>query len=110
VEEVILLLEDMSLNLQSMMASPYVRPFAEDVRKWEQRLSLIGESTEVCMLLLHNDSAIDYWLCYECPSQCLYAASMLSYLKDRKAMAGLPNVHKRACSSQIAVFVLGLLS
>jgi hypothetical protein len=47
VEEVLLLLEDMGLNLQSMMASPYVRPFSDDVRTWEQRLSLIGESIEV---------------------------------------------------------------
>jgi dynein heavy chain len=47
VDEVNLLLEDMGLNLQSMMASPHVRPFAEDVRNWEQRLSLIGEAIEV---------------------------------------------------------------
>jgi dynein heavy chain, axonemal len=46
-DEVTVLLEDMGLNLQSMMASPFVRPFLEDVRKWEQRLSLIGECTEV---------------------------------------------------------------
>jgi hypothetical protein len=32
---------------QSMMASPYVRPFAEDVRQWEQKLSLISETIEV---------------------------------------------------------------
>jgi hypothetical protein len=48
VEEINLLLEDMGLNLQSMMASPHVRPFAEEVRNWEQRLSLIGEAIEVC--------------------------------------------------------------
>lgn len=47
VDEINLLLEDMGLNLQSMMASPHVRPFAEDVRNWEQRLSLIGEAIEV---------------------------------------------------------------
>lgn len=47
VEEINLLLEDMGLNLQSMMASPHVRPFAEEVRNWEQRLSLIGEAIEV---------------------------------------------------------------
>lgn len=49
VEEVNLLLEDMGLNLQSMAASPHVRPFADDVRAWEQRLSLIGEALEVCV-------------------------------------------------------------
>lgn len=47
VEEINLLLEDMGLNLQSMMASPHVRPFADEVRNWEQRLSLIGEAIEV---------------------------------------------------------------
>lgn len=49
VDEVLLLLEDMGLNLQSMMASPFVRPFIEDVQKWEQKLSLIGECIEVWM-------------------------------------------------------------
>jgi dynein heavy chain len=33
-----------------MMASPYVRPFAEDVRAWEQRLSLVSETIEAWML------------------------------------------------------------
>jgi len=47
VEDILLLLEDMGLNLQSMMASPHVRPFADEVRAWELRLSLIGECIEV---------------------------------------------------------------
>lgn len=47
VEDITVLLEDMGLNLQSMMASAYVRPFLEEVRNWEQRLSLIGECIEV---------------------------------------------------------------
>jgi dynein heavy chain len=46
-DEVSVLLEDMGLNLQSMMASPFVKPFLSDVRSWEQKLSLIGESIEV---------------------------------------------------------------
>ena len=46
-----LLLEDMGLNLQSMMASRFVRPFAEEVRKWEQRLSLVSECIEIWMLV-----------------------------------------------------------
>lgn len=33
----------MGLNLQSMLASPFVRPFLTEVRNWEQKLSLIGE-------------------------------------------------------------------
>ena len=40
--QVSVLLEDMGLNLQSMMASPFVRPFLTEVRSWEQKLSLIG--------------------------------------------------------------------
>lgn len=43
-DEILVLLEDMGLNLQSMMASPFVRPFLNEVRGWEQKLSLIGES------------------------------------------------------------------
>jgi hypothetical protein len=47
VDDINLLLEDMGLNLQSMMASPHARPFSDKVRLWEQRLSLIGEAIEV---------------------------------------------------------------
>ena len=50
-EEITLLLEDMSLNLQSMMASRFVRPFLDDVSFWEKRLSLIGECIEVWMVV-----------------------------------------------------------
>ena len=50
-DEITVLLEDMGLKLQSMMASRFVRPFAEEVRKWEQRLSLISECIEVWMLV-----------------------------------------------------------
>ena len=32
---------------QSMVASKYVRPFAEEVHSWEQRLSMVGETIEV---------------------------------------------------------------
>jgi len=49
VDAITLLLEDMGLNLQSMLASPFVKPFMDDVRKWDQRLSLIGETIEVWM-------------------------------------------------------------
>jgi dynein heavy chain len=49
VEATTLLLEDLGLNLQSMLSSPYVKPFMDDVRKWEQRLSLISETIDVWM-------------------------------------------------------------
>jgi dynein heavy chain len=51
VEEVTLLLEDMGLNLQSMMASRFVKPFLDDVQRWEKKLSLISECIEVWMLV-----------------------------------------------------------
>jgi hypothetical protein len=60
VEEINLLLEDMGLNLQSMMASPHVRPFAEEVRNWEQRLSLIGEAIEVCCCRSTPSMLVDF--------------------------------------------------
>lgn len=49
VDEITQLLEDMGLNLQSMMASPHVRPFLEEVRRWEAQLGLIGEALDVWM-------------------------------------------------------------
>eukprot|EP00899_Mesostigma_viride_P018540 jgi/Mesvir1/26688/Mv20468-RA.1 len=51
IDEITLLLEDMALNLQSMMASRYVKAFLDEVRKWEGKLSLIAEVTEVWMLV-----------------------------------------------------------
>jgi dynein heavy chain len=50
-EELSVLLEDMGLNLQSMMASPHVKPFLEEVRAWEQRLSTIGECSAMWMVV-----------------------------------------------------------
>ena len=50
-DEITQLLEDQSLNLQSMLGSRYVRAFIDDVRKWEGHLSLIGEVIEVWMLV-----------------------------------------------------------
>lgn len=47
VDELAVLLEDQGLNLQSMMASRFVKPFLEQVRAWEGRLSLIGEVSGV---------------------------------------------------------------
>jgi hypothetical protein len=50
-EELSVLLEDQGLNLQSMMASPYVKPFLQEVRGWEQRLSTIGECSAMWMVV-----------------------------------------------------------
>ncbi|GBG66223.1 hypothetical protein CBR_g57826 [Chara braunii] len=48
-DEVQLLLEDMGLNMQSMTASRYVKPFLDEVRRWEGKLSLIGEVIDAWM-------------------------------------------------------------
>ena len=48
-EEVTLILDDMALTLQSMMASRFVKPFIQEVQGWEQKLSLISEVIEEWM-------------------------------------------------------------
>ena len=48
-EETTIILEDMNLTLQSMMASRFVKPFTAEVEEWEGKLSLIGEVLEVWM-------------------------------------------------------------
>ena len=48
-EETTVILEDMNLTLQSMMASRFVKPFEDEVEEWEGKLNLIGEVLEVWM-------------------------------------------------------------
>lgn len=48
-EPVIIVLEDMTLNLQSMTSSCFVRAFLDEVNAWERHLSLIGEVIEIWM-------------------------------------------------------------
>lgn len=45
-EEILLILEDHSMNLQSMSASPFIGPFLGTVQKWEKCLTLVSEITE----------------------------------------------------------------
>ena len=45
-DEIILVLEDNAMNLQSMAASKFVAAFREEVNFWEKALSLIGEVIE----------------------------------------------------------------
>ena len=47
VDEIVVTLDDNSMNLQSMSASRYVGPFLEKVQKWEKSLSHISEVVEV---------------------------------------------------------------
>ena len=49
VDDIVLTLDDNSMNLQSMSASRYVGPFLEKVQKWEKSLSHISEVVEVCV-------------------------------------------------------------
>ena len=48
VDDIVMTLDDNSMNLQSMSASRYVGPFLEKVQKWEKSLSHISEVVEVC--------------------------------------------------------------
>ena len=45
--EIVQILDDNAMNLQSMSASRFVGPFLETVNKWEKRLSHIGEVVKV---------------------------------------------------------------
>lgn len=47
VDDIVLTLDDNSMNLQSMSASRYVGPFFEKVQKWEKSLSHISEVVDV---------------------------------------------------------------
>ena len=47
VDEVMQILDDNSMNLQSMSASRFIGPFLNQVQTWEKSLSLIGEVLEV---------------------------------------------------------------
>ena len=47
VDDILQILDDNSMNLQSMTASRFVGPFLESVNKWEKNLSHISEVVEV---------------------------------------------------------------
>lgn len=47
VDEMLQILDDNAMNLQSMTASRFVGPFLENVNKWEKSLSHISEVVEV---------------------------------------------------------------
>lgn len=42
-DDIMQVLEDNAMNLQSMAGSPFIGPFLTTVQKWEKNLSLIGE-------------------------------------------------------------------
>lgn len=42
-DDIIPILEDNSMNLQSMSASPFIGPFVAAVQKWEKCLTLVSE-------------------------------------------------------------------
>eukprot|EP00767_Chilomastix_cuspidata_P004259 gnl/Chilomastix_cuspidata/4391.p1 GENE.gnl/Chilomastix_cuspidata/4391~~gnl/Chilomastix_cuspidata/4391.p1 ORF type:complete len:5137 (+),score=567.95 gnl/Chilomastix_cuspidata/4391:1094-15412(+) len=45
-DEILQALEDNTMGLQSMSSSRFVRPFAESVREWEKKLSLVADVCE----------------------------------------------------------------
>ena len=55
VDEVMQILDDNAMNLQSMSASRFVGPFLANVQNWEKGLSLIGE---VCFSGVRNHKSL----------------------------------------------------
>ncbi|XP_043925694.1 dynein axonemal heavy chain 10 [Protopterus annectens] len=51
VDEILQILDDNAMNLQSMSGSRFVGPFLHSVQKWEKTLSLISEVIEVWMVV-----------------------------------------------------------
>eukprot|EP00002_Diphylleia_rotans_P017763 TRINITY_DN3442_c0_g1_i2.p1 TRINITY_DN3442_c0_g1~~TRINITY_DN3442_c0_g1_i2.p1 ORF type:complete len:3137 (-),score=716.67 TRINITY_DN3442_c0_g1_i2:70-9480(-) len=51
IDDIVQLLDDNFMNLITMSASRFVAPFQQQVQEWEKRLSLIGEVTEIWMLV-----------------------------------------------------------
>ena len=47
VDEIMITLDDNTMNLQSMSTSHFVGPFVDKVQKWEKSLSHISEVVEV---------------------------------------------------------------
>uniref|UniRef100_A0A8B9MLI2 Dynein axonemal heavy chain 10 n=1 Tax=Accipiter nisus TaxID=211598 RepID=A0A8B9MLI2_9AVES len=51
VDEILEILDDNNLNLQSVLSSRFVGPFLSTVHHWEKTLSLIGEVIEIWMVV-----------------------------------------------------------
>ncbi|EKX52600.1 hypothetical protein GUITHDRAFT_157080 [Guillardia theta CCMP2712] len=50
-DEITLLLDDNLMNIASMSASKFCGPFIDQIRLWEKRLSLIGETLEAWLIV-----------------------------------------------------------
>ena len=61
IDEVLQILDDSAMNLQSMSASRFVGPFLNTVQNWEKSLSLISEVIDVRLHLFLN--SINYLIC-----------------------------------------------
>lgn len=51
VDDILLTVDNDSMNLQSMAGSRFVGPFLGTIQQWEKELSLISETIEVCWLV-----------------------------------------------------------
>ncbi|XP_009955032.1 PREDICTED: dynein heavy chain 10, axonemal, partial [Leptosomus discolor] len=51
VDEILEILDDSNINLQSLLSSRFVGPFLSTVHHWEKTLSLIGEVIEIWMVV-----------------------------------------------------------
>ena len=70
VDEIVVTLDDNSMNLQSMSASRYVGPFLEKVQKWEKSLSHISEVVEVSTYVRTSNIYSKLGGCLQFCSQC----------------------------------------
>lgn len=50
------MIEDMTLNVQSMLSSPYVRPLLNEVQSWEKKLSLMGKRRSAAVLFERKEN------------------------------------------------------
>ena len=50
-DDIIQLLDDNAMNLQTVAASQFVGPFREEVTRWEKNLSLVGEVIDVWIVV-----------------------------------------------------------
>lgn len=71
VDDIVQILDDNSVNLQSISGSRFVGPFLATVHNWEKTLSLIGEVIEVKKI----QGLPKWWFC--CPLGLIYPPSIL---------------------------------
>ncbi|KAG8146106.1 hypothetical protein E2320_012501 [Naja naja] len=91
VDEIIQILDDNAVNLQSISGSRFVAPFLGTVHNWEKTLSLIGEVIEIWMIVQRK------WMYLE---SIFIGGDIRSQLpEEAKKFDNIDRVFKRATSS-----------